>query len=105
MDGPTIRWSTTVSDLDASALAGGFFEGWSSPPSPDEHVQILRRASHVVLACEGDEVIGFATALSDGVLTAYIPLSKSCPGIGAKASARSWSGASWRRSDRWTWST
>ena len=79
MNVPSVRFRTTVSGLDPGALAGGFFEGWATPPTLEEHLRILDRASHLVLAFEGDEVIGFATALSDGVLTAYIPLLEVLP--------------------------
>jgi GNAT superfamily N-acetyltransferase len=34
----------------------------------------LRGSSHVVLARDGARVVGFVTAISDGVLSAYIPL-------------------------------
>jgi ribosomal protein S18 acetylase RimI-like enzyme len=51
----------------------GFFEGWPNPPSQDTHLQILRNSAHVVLATEPTgQVVGFATAVSDGVLSAYI---------------------------------
>lgn len=59
----------------------GFFEGWPSPPSPETHVRLLRASSHVVLALEHDSgrVVGFVTALSDGVLSAYLPLLEVLP--------------------------
>ena len=43
-------------------------------PSPERHLAILQGSSHVVLAEEADEIVGFVTAISDGVLAAYIPL-------------------------------
>ncbi len=52
----------------------GFFEGWPSPPSPQTLSRVLSRSTHVVLAVEDDEVIGFVNALSDGELAAYVPL-------------------------------
>jgi predicted N-acetyltransferase YhbS len=52
----------------------GFFAGWPSPPSPEKHLALLQASSHVVLAREADEIVGFVTAISDGVLAAYIPL-------------------------------
>ena len=54
----------------------GFFEGWPSPPPPATHLRILRGSSHVELAIDTDTsvVVGFANAVSDGVLAAYIPL-------------------------------
>ncbi len=52
----------------------GFFEGWPLPPPPEKHLALLRGSSHVVLARDADEIIGFVTAVSDGELAAYIPL-------------------------------
>ena len=54
---------------------GGFFAGWPNPPSPETHLRILRQSSHVVLAVEpSGRVVGFITAVSDGVLSAYVSL-------------------------------
>ena len=68
---------------------GGFFVGWPTPPSPQRHLEILRGSSHVVLARDGERVVGFVTAISDGVISAYIPLLEVLPeyqgrGIGAE---------------------
>lgn len=52
----------------------GFFVGWPDPPSPDTHLRILKGSAFVVLALEGGRVIGFVSAISDGVLSAYISL-------------------------------
>lgn len=54
----------------------GFFHGWPNPPSVETHMRLLRQSAHVVLAVdpEADRVVGFITAISDGVLSAYIPL-------------------------------
>lgn len=83
------HYVTTVTGIGAESLAGGFFEGWPSPPSPDDHLRLLTHSSHCVLAVRGDDVIGFVTAISDGVLCAYIPLLEVLPvhrgsGIGSK---------------------
>jgi len=55
---------------------GGFFEGWVHPPSPETHLKLLAGSDCVVLAVDDEtgKVIGFTTAISDGVLSAYIPL-------------------------------
>lgn len=57
----------------------GFFVGWPSPPTPETHLSILRGSSHVVLAMDGDRVVGFVNAVSDGVLAAYLPLLEVLP--------------------------
>ncbi|GLZ39163.1 GNAT family N-acetyltransferase [Actinokineospora sp. NBRC 105648] len=70
----------------ASGDLAGFFVGWPTPP-PDR-LAVLRGAAHVVLAHEGPDLVGFATALSDGVLMASVSLVEVLPahqgrGIGA----------------------
>lgn len=67
----------------------GFFAGWPSPPSPERHVELLRGSAAVVLARDGERVVGFVTAISDGVLSAAIPLLEVLPeyqgrGIGSE---------------------
>ena len=57
----------------------GFFVGWLNPPSPEAHLRILKGSSHVVLVWEEDRVVGFVTAISDGVLAAYVPLLEVLP--------------------------
>ena len=53
----------------------------------------MRGSSHVVLARDGRRVVGFVTAISDGVLSAYIPLLEVLPeyqgrGIGKELTRR-----------------
>ncbi len=59
----------------------GFFVGWPDPPSPEMHLCILAGSAHVVLAWDAaaGRVAGFITALTDGALTAYIPLLEVLP--------------------------
>src|SRR5439155_430666 len=53
----------------------GFFVGWPNAPSPETHRRLLERSDHFVLAVDGEtgNVVGFITAITDGVLSAYIP--------------------------------
>jgi GNAT superfamily N-acetyltransferase len=53
----------------------GFFVGWTNPPSPEAHLRILRGSAAVGLAIDeaSGAVVGFITAISDGVSCAYIP--------------------------------
>ena len=74
---------------------GGFFVGWANPPKPAAHLRLLRGSDHVVLALDtdADRVVGFVTAVTDGVLTAYIPYLEVLPdwqdrGIGAELTRR-----------------
>ncbi len=60
--------------MTAEALAG-FFSGWPDPPSPETHLRILRGSAVAVVALDEEgAVVGFVTALSDGVLSACVPL-------------------------------
>ena len=54
---------------------GGFFEGWPNPPTPETFLRLLAGSYRISLAvAESGEVVGLAQAISDGVLTAFIPL-------------------------------
>ena len=73
----------------------GFFAGWPNPPSPETHLRLLERSDHFVLAVDDDsrQVVGFVTAVSDGVLSAYIPLLEVLPayrgnGVGSELMRR-----------------
>lgn len=59
----------------------GFFVGWPNPPTPEMHYQLLRTSQHIILALDEQSlcVVGFVTALSDGILCAYIPLLEVLP--------------------------
>lgn len=61
--------------------AGHFFVGWGKRPTQAVFENLLRRATHVVLAIDDETraVIGFATAISDQVLSGYIPLVEVIP--------------------------
>ncbi len=68
-----VRYADAVGTLRPEQLVG-FFEGWPHPPAADTHLQLLRSSTQVALALDrSGQVVGFATAISDGVLTAYIP--------------------------------
>jgi ribosomal protein S18 acetylase RimI-like enzyme len=59
----------------------GFFLGWPDHPSSETHLKVLVNSAHVVLAVDDDtgKVVGFITALSDGILAAFIPLLEVLP--------------------------
>jgi ribosomal protein S18 acetylase RimI-like enzyme len=59
----------------------GFFVGWPDPPTPQRHLDLLRGSAEIVLAVDTDaaRVVGFITAISDGVLAAFIPLLEVLP--------------------------
>ena len=71
-----IRYTDETSTIRAEQLAGGFWVGWPNPPSPENHLRILKGSYAIWLAIddETDQVVGFINAISDGVHAAYIPL-------------------------------
>jgi ribosomal protein S18 acetylase RimI-like enzyme len=83
-------YSTGLSGLTPADLEG-FFVDWPAKPSAERHLEILRGSDYVVLARDGEggRVVGFVTAISDGVLSAFIPLLEVLPecqgqGIGSE---------------------
>ncbi len=75
----TLEYRTKAEGLTPDQLGGGFFEGWVDPPSPQTMLRVLEASDHVVIAVRDDEVIGFVTAISDGVLSAFITLLEVLP--------------------------
>jgi ribosomal protein S18 acetylase RimI-like enzyme len=59
----------------------GFFVGWPNPPLPATHYRLLQGSDVVVLARDtrSQAIVGFVTAITDGVLAAYIPLLEVLP--------------------------
>lgn len=83
-----IEYADSVEGVEPRHLEG-FFVGWPHPPSPERHLELLRGSAAVVLARNGERVVGFVTAISDGVLSASIPLLEVLPeyqgrGIGSE---------------------
>ena len=83
-----IRYVEDAAGVASEHLAG-FFVGWPNPPSPDTHLRLLRASDHIVLALDEttNAVIGYITALSDGVLFAYVSSLEVLPafqGIGSE---------------------
>jgi GNAT superfamily N-acetyltransferase len=68
-------------DTITSDQLSGFFVGWPNPPTPETHLILLKQSSRFVLAIDDEHggVIGFVTAISDGVLAAYIPFLEVLP--------------------------
>ena len=75
-----ISYRTTTDDITPDMLTG-FFVDWPNPPSPTTHLRLLESSSHRVLAVDEEtgRVVGFANAISDGILSAYIPLLEVLP--------------------------
>lgn len=90
-----IRYTDDMSALTADRLRG-FFVGWPTAPSPEQHLAVLRGSYRAVVAIDEatDEIVGFITMISDGVLTAFIPWLEVLPSTSPAASAASSSRAS-----------
>lgn len=71
-----IEYTSSLDEVSPEMLTGGFWAGWPNPPDPTTHLKLLRQSQHVIVALDRNAglVVGFITAISDGVLSAYIPL-------------------------------
>ena len=85
-----IAYETTLYCVREQDLIG-FFVDWPTPPSPTKHLRLLHGSDFVVLArnVETGRVVGYVTAVGDGVLSAFIPLLEVLPdyqgrGIGSE---------------------
>jgi len=85
-----IKYIDNVDNISSDKLKG-FFVGWPNPPSEEKHLELLKKSAYIWVAIddETDMVIGFINAISDGVISAYIPLLEVVPeyqkrGIGRK---------------------
>ena len=79
-EGSLIDYCDSLDGICVDQLEG-FFVGWQYPLTPAEHISLLARSSHFLLAIdrESGRVAGFITALSDGLLSAYVPLLEVLP--------------------------
>lgn len=69
-----ISYQETLDGVTADRLQG-FFVGWPDPPSAATLLRVLQGSTHIVLARDDEtgQVVGYITAVTDGVLAAYIP--------------------------------
>lgn len=75
-----VSFTDSLDTLTSNHLRG-FFVEWPNPPSPATHLKLLKNSDEVVLAiaAETGAVVGFITAITDQVLSAYIPLLELLP--------------------------
>lgn len=75
-----ISYIDSIVNITADNLYG-FFVGWPNPPSPETHLKLLANSDKIVLAVDDEtgNVVGFITAISDGILSAYIPFLEVLP--------------------------
>lgn len=72
-----IIYTDSLDGITPDHLRGFFVDwGWPTFPSPETHLDILLNSYAVVLAIDSDsgQVVGYINAVSDGILSAYIPL-------------------------------
>ena len=89
-----VRYTDSLENVTAEDLRG-FFVGWLNPPSPETHLELLRNSDEIVLAVDekSGHLIGFITAITDKVLSAYVPFLEVLPeyqscGIGQELTRR-----------------
>jgi len=81
----TIQYTKNLSAITPDMLTN-FFIGWPNPPSPATHLQILQNSYRAFVAIDtnSNKVVGFINAVSDGILSAYIPLLEVTPSYQGK---------------------
>ena len=69
------------SNLKHLEIGQGFFKDWPNPPSEEKHRKILEKSYKTLVAVDekSNKIIGFINAVSDGLLSAYIPLLEVLP--------------------------
>lgn len=75
-----MKYKNCLNDITADMLKG-FFVDWPNPPTPQTHLRLLNNSSKVIIALDDhtNQIVGFITAISDGVLSAYIPFLEVLP--------------------------
>jgi ribosomal protein S18 acetylase RimI-like enzyme len=75
-----IDYTESLDGIEPRQLEG-FFVDWPHPPSPETHLRLLSGSDHIVLAIDVEigQVVGYVTALTDGVLSGFIPLLEVLP--------------------------
>jgi ribosomal protein S18 acetylase RimI-like enzyme len=82
-----IKYITSLENINENQLKG-FFIGWPNPPKEETFLKLLKGSYKVVLAVDNNKVVGFISAISDGVLSAYIPLLEVLPEYQSKGIGR-----------------
>src|ERR1043165_6926253 len=75
-----LEYGDSIAGISSSQL-DGFFVGWSLRPTTDVFIRVLENSSQYVIAfdAQANKVVGFVTCISDGILSAYIPLLEVLP--------------------------
>lgn len=78
MNSSEIIYSSDKRHIDQLTTLG-FFVGWPNPPTDKTLKKILGSSQHIFLAMDKERLVGFINAISDQVLSAYIPLLEVLP--------------------------
>jgi ribosomal protein S18 acetylase RimI-like enzyme len=75
-----IKYSDNLNSISPAMLTG-FFTGWYKKPSPEILFKILKNSEYKIIAIDDEKgnVAGFINAISDKILSAYIPLIEVLP--------------------------
>ena len=73
-----VEYSDSIQNITSDNLQG-FFVGWQNTPTPEIHIKLLQHSDYKIVAKEGEKVVGFITAITDGTLAAYIPFLEVLP--------------------------
>lgn len=76
-----ILYKIYSSNLKNLEIGEGFFKDWPNPPNQEKHKRILEKSYKSLIAVDekSNKIIGFINAVSDGILSAYIPLLEVLP--------------------------
>jgi len=83
-----ITYTSDINDIGVEMLEG-FFAGWAKPLTIEQHYSHLTKCAHFIAAIDNAKVVGFISALTDGIGCAFIPLLEVLPeyqkrGIGSE---------------------
>jgi GNAT superfamily N-acetyltransferase len=80
-----IKYTNNLEQVTVNELKG-FFVGWPNPPSNETFYRMLEKSAYIWLAIdeESGQVVGFINAISDFVLSSYIPLLEVLPNYQGK---------------------
>lgn len=73
-----ITYTSDIRNISVKQL-DGFFVGWAKPLTIQQHYNHLTKCAYFTAALDGEKVVGFISAITDGVGCAFIPLLEVLP--------------------------
>jgi hypothetical protein len=67
-----IRYQSSLEGITPTDIRG-FFVGWANPPDSSTLIRLLEASSHFWLAIDGERLVGYVRAVSDGFYSAFLP--------------------------------